>query len=180
MFTHHSLEIHYLRGAVYIQNNVTDSLYYTYTDNQGSVIALTDENGTVKRNYAYDPWGARRKASDWTKPDDLSHLIINRGYTGHEHLDAFGIINMNGRVYDPATAMFYSPDPLIQSPGDWLNYNRYSYCMNNPLKYTDPTGYDYLEDMLRQGGSFWYRGGYYDSQADYCNQNPTPSCRIYP
>jgi RHS repeat-associated protein len=66
--------------------------------------------------------------------------MINRGYTGHEHLDKFGIINMNGRVYDPLTAQFLSPDPYIQAPGNWLNYNRYSYCLNNPFKYTDPDG----------------------------------------
>jgi RHS repeat-associated protein len=58
----------------------------------------------------------------------------------HEHLDVFGLINMNGRVYDPLTSMFLSPDPYLQAPGDWLNYNRYGYCYNNPFKYTDPTG----------------------------------------
>ena len=65
---------------------------------------------------------------------------MNRGYTSHEHLDAFGTINMNGRVYDPLTAQFFSPDTYVQAPGNWLNYNRYSYCINNPFKYTDPTG----------------------------------------
>jgi len=129
-------------GAIYIDNsNYSDSLYYTYTDNQGSVIALTDESGNVKRKYAYDPWGARRNASNWTQNDNGSNLIISRGYTGHEHLDAFGIINMNGRVYDPTTAMFFSPDPFVQSPGDWSNYNRYSYVSNNPTRFTDPSGY---------------------------------------
>ena len=138
--THHFLKIHYLSGAMLIQNNGKDSLLYTYTDNQGSLIALTDASGNVVRKYAYDPWGARRNASDWTQKDNGSNLIINRGYTGHEHLDAFGIINMNGRVYDPATGMFLSPDHFIQSPGDWAHYNRYSYCMGNPMKYTDPSG----------------------------------------
>jgi len=37
--------------------------------------------------------------------------------------------------------MFFSPDPFVQAPGNWLNYNRYGYCMNNPTNYTDPTGY---------------------------------------
>jgi len=59
----------------------------------------------------------------------------------HEHLDAFGIINMNGRVYDPQTAMFLSPDPFVQSPDNWANYNRNGYCMNNPLIYSDLSGY---------------------------------------
>jgi|GEM_PF-3156288 len=47
---------------------------------------------------------------------------------------------MNGRVYDPFTAQFFSPDPFIQAPDYWLNFNRYSYVLNNPFKYTDPSG----------------------------------------
>jgi len=63
----------------------------------------------------------------------------------HEHLDAFGIINMNGRVYNPLTAQFLSPDPFVQSPDNWANYNRYGYCLNNPLIYSDPSGYKLRE-----------------------------------
>lgn len=135
-------KIHYLSGAILIQNSnsATDSLLYTYSDAQGSLIALTNVDGGIVRRYAYDPWGKRRDASNWNVADNGSNLIINRGYTGHEHIDAFGIINMNGRVYDPYTAMFFSPDPFIQAPGDWLNYNRYGYCYGNPFKYTDPSG----------------------------------------
>jgi RHS repeat-associated protein len=134
-------KIHYLPcGAMLIQNNGMDSLLYGYSDYQGSLVALTDEGGNVIEKYAYDPWGARRNADDWTTKDARTKWITNRGYTGHEHLDAFGVINMNGRVYDPATGMFLSPDPYIQAPQDWLNYNRYSYCMGNPFKYTDPSG----------------------------------------
>ncbi len=47
---------------------------------------------------------------------------------------------MNGRVYDPLTAMFFSPDPFVQAPGNWLSYNRYSYVNNNPFRYVDPDG----------------------------------------
>jgi len=135
-------KIHYLSGgAMLVNQNGVETLYYGYTDNQGSLVALTDANGNVVEKYAYDPWGARRNPTDWTQKDSRTSWITNRGYTGHEHLDAFGIINMNGRVYDPATGQFMSPDPFIQSPGDWVNYNRYSYCMGNPLKYTDHRGY---------------------------------------
>jgi RHS repeat-associated protein len=62
----------------------------------------------------------------------------------HEHLTEFNLINMNGRVYDPLTAMFFSPDPYLQAPGNWLNYNRYGYCLNNPFLYTDPNGEFFL------------------------------------
>jgi RHS repeat-associated protein len=58
----------------------------------------------------------------------------------HEHLDDFGLINMNGRAYDPLLARFLSPDPFIQAPDNWGSFNRYGYCMNNPLMYTDPSG----------------------------------------
>ncbi|NOX47601.1 MAG: RHS repeat-associated core domain-containing protein, partial [Chlorobi bacterium] len=70
----------------------------------------------------------------------------DRGYTGHEHLDAFGLINMNGRMYDPWVGRFLSPDPVLQQPGNAQNHNRYSYALNNPLKYTDPSGYSFKPD----------------------------------
>jgi len=103
-------------------------------------MAIANESGTVVERYAYDPWGKRRNPADWTQDDIRTSWIIDRGYTMHEHLDAFGIINMNGRVYDPLTAQFFSPDPFVQAPGNWLNYNRYAYAYGNPFKYTDPSG----------------------------------------
>ena len=65
---------------------------------------------------------------------------ISRGYTGHEMLPEFGIINMKGRLYDPLLGRFFSPDNYVQLPDFTQSYNRYSYCLNNPLKYTDPSG----------------------------------------
>ena len=59
---------------------------------------------------------------------------------------------MNGRVYDPLTAMFFSPDPYVQAPGSWLNYNRYGYCYGNPFKYTDPSG-EFVWFILSTGWS---------------------------
>ena len=65
---------------------------------------------------------------------------LRRGYTGHEMLSEFDIINMNGRLYDPVLGRFFSPDNYVQMPDNSQNFNRYSYCLNNPLKYTDPSG----------------------------------------
>lgn len=136
-----SKKIHYLSGAVFIkETGKSDQFYYSYADYQGSLIALQNVATGVLEKYAYDPWGARRNPTNWTLKDTRTTFIVNRGYTGHEHIDVLGIINMNGRVYDPLTAQFYSPDPQLQSPGNWLNYNRYGYCYGNPFKYTDPSG----------------------------------------
>jgi RHS repeat-associated protein len=77
--------------------------------------------------------------------------ILDRGYTGHEHLPEFGLINMNGRMYDPMIARFLSPDPYVQEAGT-QGFNRYSYCINNPLKYIDPTGEAYYSNGSEK---FW-------------------------
>jgi RHS repeat-associated protein len=154
VYAHHFLN--YLSGGAMLVNlNGVETLYYGYTDNQGSLIVLTDINGNWVEKYAYDPWGARRNPDDWRQKDNRSSFITNRGYTGHEHLDMFNIINMNGRVYDPLTAMFFSPDPFIQSAGDWKNYNRYSYCLNNPTRYTDPSGYQQVKQYEDGNNSPW-------------------------
>jgi RHS repeat-associated protein len=67
------------------------------------------------------------------------------GYADHQGslialTDESGNVLQRYAYYDPLTAQFFSPDPYVQSPDNWLNYNRYSYCLNNPLKYTDPSG----------------------------------------
>ncbi len=72
--------------------------------------------------------------------------FVTYSFTGHEHLDDFDLINMNGRMYDPLLAMFLSPDNFIQSPGNTQNLNRYAYCLNNPLIYTDPDGEFFIVD----------------------------------
>ncbi len=63
---------------------------------------------------------------------------------------------MNGRVYDPTLGRFLTPDPLVQRPTLSQNWNRYTYAWNNPLRYTDPTGYSntssqYAIDVQRNG-----------------------------
>ena len=47
---------------------------------------------------------------------------------------------MNGRLYDPKLHRFLQPDNYVQDPFNTQNYNRYGYCINNPLKYSDPDG----------------------------------------
>jgi RHS repeat-associated protein len=54
--------------------------------------------------------------------------ILDRGYTGHEHLLEHNIINMNGRIYNPVTAQFMQADNFIQTPEDFIGYNRYAHC----------------------------------------------------
>ena len=66
--------------------------------------------------------------------------MTGRGFTGHEHLDGFGLIHMNARLYDPILGRFLSPDPYVQLPDFTQAMNRYGYCMNRPLCYVDKNG----------------------------------------
>jgi len=70
----------------------------------------------------------------------LDNLLLDRGYTGHEHLASVGLIHCNGRLYDPALHRFLMPDNYIQDPFNTQNFNRYGYCLNNPLVYVDQDG----------------------------------------
>ena len=106
------------------------------TDHLGSIMTLWDNNDPYY-SCSYDVWGNRTIGME-------SPLGIDRGFCGHEHIDEIGLIDMNGRMYDPKLGRFLSPDNYIQSPGNPQNYNRYSYCLNNPLKYSDPDGESWL------------------------------------
>ena len=116
-------------------NQIETQTTKVITDHLGSITSLLDISDWVY-NASFDVWGNREV--------DMQYQFdpyFDRGFTGHEHLlDEFGLINMNGRMYDPNLGRFLSPDNYIQSPYNPQNFNRYSYCLNNPLKYTDPDG----------------------------------------
>ena len=107
---------------------------------------LVNTDGTLAADLSYDAWGRRRNAQDWSYNSITPCSITDRGYCMHEHLDAFNLINMNGRMYDPILGRMLNPDPVNQNATCTQNYNKYSYCNNNPLKYTDPSGNTYLYD----------------------------------
>jgi RHS repeat-associated protein len=92
--------------------------------------------------YSYDAWGRRRNppTGAYLAIATNPNYLIDRGYTGHEHLDEFGLINMNGRLYDPVLGRMLSPDNFVQDATSTQTFNRYVYVLNNPTKYTDPTG----------------------------------------
>ena len=69
---------------------------------------VTTEDGTVRKRYNFDPCivrrstakveGRRRNPTDWSYSGVTLPTYTNRGFTGHEHLDNFSLIYMNGRV----------------------------------------------------------------------------------
>jgi len=126
--------------ALYVNDNGNKNLYYVYTDHLGSINTLVDDNNnTIKQNF--DPWGRQRNPNTWNFTGVPTPPVwLTRGYTGHENLPQFALINMNGRMYDPLLARMLSPDNEVVDPANTQMYNRYSYAFNNPLKFIDPTG----------------------------------------
>jgi RHS repeat-associated protein len=127
--------------------STASELLWYHHDRLGSVIGLTDQQGTLAEKLAYDAWGKRRTidgalVNGTSTPNNLDGKNDYRGFTGHEMLDQLDLVHMNGRIYDPLVARFLSGDPFIQDPVDGQNYNRYTYVLNNPTNNTDPTGFN--------------------------------------
>ncbi len=124
-----------------------------FRDPLGTITHL--KTGITTDEYSFDAWGRRRNATNWTYTLDAydKALFADRGFTGHEYLDDFKLYNMNGRLYDPVVARFLSPDPVVQDPSFTQSLNRYSYCLNNPLKYNDPSG-EFWNLLLVWGGNY--------------------------
>ncbi|MBQ6194329.1 MAG: VCBS repeat-containing protein [Prevotella sp.] len=123
-----------------LASNTQPTKYYAFTDHLGSVTRIYNSSGTAVFSAQYDPWGVQTVTTN--------AIGYNRGYCGHEMLNDFQLINMNGRLYDPYIARFLSPDNYVQLPTSAQSFNRYSYCLNNPLKYVDPDGELFLFSLF--------------------------------
>jgi RHS repeat-associated protein len=152
---------HYVQaGATLVGVYVTKSAYasgdgpqmrYYHRDHLGSIAAISNDVGAIIERLAYEAYGQRRFPNGTADPGgSLFGITTNRGFTAHEHLDELQLIHMNGRVYDPLLGRFMTADLFVQSPNNLQSYNRYSYTLNNPLVYTDPTGYFNLGKALRR------------------------------
>ncbi|WP_051082114.1 RHS repeat domain-containing protein [Thiobacillus thioparus] len=109
---------------------------YFHSDTQGSITAVTDSAGVVLTRFRYDAWGKQTL----TYGNNTGINATRQGHTAHEMLDG-GLTHMNGRLYDPVLSRFVSADPTVDNPFDLQSLNRYSYVNNNPMGFTDPTGY---------------------------------------
>lgn len=141
---------YYSAPAVVVKEGSTSNIYYILRDHLGSITHVFTSNKDIVQELSYDAWGRLRDPATQQvyALGKEPALFLGRGYTGHEHLTQFGLINMNARLYDPALGRFLSPDPYIQTPDLSQNFNRYSYTLNNPLKYTDKNGKFFIFTLL--------------------------------
>lgn len=133
----------------------TDAENYLHKDHLGSTISVTDKVGNIVQQFTYDPWGKQTRIYQESSFADLTfNQPTNRGYTGHEHIRDLDIIHMNGRIYDANIGRFMQADPNIQAAGNFQNYNRYSYVLNNPLSLTDPRGF-FFKKLFKAVKKYW-------------------------
>lgn len=158
--------------AILIEEQDDITIRFTHKDRLGSSATFTDHNGYVTAYRSFDPFGKpkmgdgslmrnfvmpARLANNLQEPG--SELATRRGFTDHEHLDEVEIIHMNGRVYDYNVGRFISVDPFIQGAGNSQAINPYSYVLNNPLAFTDPSGYSRIHGTgggIYGGSAFGY------------------------
>jgi RHS repeat-associated protein len=129
----------------------TNATRYMLEDSLGSVVGIAGSNGSPIVTESFDAFGRRRDAETWDGACACPTLaqiasISRRGYTGHEMVggQSMGLVHMNGRIMDSTIGRFLSADPIVQFPDVTQSYNRYSYVMNNPLTFTDPTGFEVI------------------------------------
>jgi RHS repeat-associated protein len=100
------------------------NVYYPVQDGSNDVVALTDSTGAVVETYSYDAYGAQTATGSVTQPFT---------FTGREFDAKSGLYYYRARYYDPTTGTFLSEDPSIGG-------NPYSYALDAPTNYIDPTG----------------------------------------
>jgi len=140
-------------GVHFSRSDATEMTRYFVKDHLGSIAVITDETGAVAERLSYDAWGKRRYPNGADDPTGVLTAQTTRGFTGHEMIDDVDLVNMNGRIYEPQIGRFLSPDPFIQDATNTQNLNRYTYVNNNPLSYTDPSGY-FFKKLFRAIGKF--------------------------
>jgi RHS repeat-associated protein len=106
----------------------------------GSVSLLSDEEGNLIANSLarYLPFGEWR--TEPTTSDPSGSPLTDHGFTGQKHNMDIGLYYYNARFYAPAVGRFISADVIVPDPTNLQQFNRYSYVLNNALRYTDPSG----------------------------------------
>ncbi|WP_407267092.1 RHS repeat-associated core domain-containing protein [Tenacibaculum maritimum] len=143
----------YTAPVVYIKQTASGSsngYHYVHRDYLGSLLGITDTNANVLEQRQFGAWGEVDKFKSLHSEIDFEYgtTLLNRGYTGHEHFMGVALIHMNGRMYDAKLGRFLSPDNFIQEPFSTQSFNRFGYVWNNPLKFTDPSGEEFITAVL--------------------------------
>ena len=133
----------------------TEATYLLFKDHLGSVFTTLATTGEIISQQLFSAFGQTRTI--YTAGGVALGSMLpptEQGFTGHRQMDALGIVHMKGRIYDPTLGRFLQADPFVQAPKNSQNYNRYSYVLNNPMSYTDPSGY-FFKFLFKGIKKYW-------------------------
>ena len=131
-------------GLIY--NNNT---YYYEKNLKGDIIGILNSQYQKVLSYEYDNWGKILSIKDSlgqpiTDPTNIG--IINPfRYRGYYYDEETGFYYLNSRYYNPEWCRFISPDIMLSSNQDFPSFNLYVYASNNPIVFSDSSGYGIFE-----------------------------------
>lgn len=117
----------------------TEVLYY-HQDHLNSSSIITDAAGTKVEEIYYYPFGGTRT--------DTGSISVNHKYTSQELDGETGLYYYGARYYNPQLGRFISADSIVTDATDPQDFNRYTYVLNNPLIYVDPSGNSWLSEAF--------------------------------
>jgi RHS repeat-associated protein len=127
-------------GSNRVAMKTGSTINYYHPDHLGSSSVMTDSSGIMKEEIYYYPFGKTRS--------NTGTLNVKHKFTGQELDDETGLYNYGARYYDPAIGRFVSADSIVPDFSDPQSLNRYSYCRNNPVIITDPSGNIFIIDDI--------------------------------
>lgn len=137
--------------AIVSRQNSATTISYVLKDHLGSTSAFVNSAGAAQVNESFRAFGVERSPTDWvsnTSSADTTTIagISRHGFTFESTLTNPGtfsgmMVHLNGRVLDGFIGRLLSADPVNQDMGNTQSFNRYTYVNNNPLTFTDPSGY---------------------------------------
>ncbi len=135
------------RIASIVTSGSTDSTYYYHQDHLGSSSVITNASGTKVEEVHYYPFGETRT--------DTGSYKVSHKFTSQELDIETGLYYYNARYYNPVLGRFISADTLVPDPTNPQALNRYSYVLNNPIKYTDPSGHGAWDWIKKTASKAW-------------------------
>ena len=147
-----------------VKKDTSPKLFYLLTDHLDSIDTVLDESGDVVERQDYFSFGAER-VTDTT----AEAPVTNQGYTGKEKDEETGLNYYGARYYDSELGRFVTVDPWEGDLSDPQTLNKFTYVLNNPLKYVDPTGmYDIKAGKVEEGDTM---GGINDELNEFYGTN---------
>jgi RHS repeat-associated protein len=101
---------------------------------------ITDESAAVVQRLSYDPWGKQRNPNGSDAACGTITSPTTRGFTNQEEMPVQCLVNLNARLYNPSIGKFMAADSIVPDAYNGQALNRYTYVLNNPLSFTDPSG----------------------------------------